>query len=127
LYVYSAELRGLKAAVRFEYDERKNLLNLRKHSVDFETAQIVFEDPFALTRRDELHDEEERYITLGEVAPGVVLFVVHTAFAAKSGEEAIRLISARTATRLEKRSYEEAHKGAKAPNRRHRGEKRRRY
>lgn len=55
--------------MRFEYDERKNQLNLRKHRVDFETAEIVFEDPCALTQRDELHGEEERFITLGEVAP----------------------------------------------------------
>jgi uncharacterized protein len=68
--------------VRFEYNDRKNQQNFSKHGIDFETAQIAFEDPWALSRRDEIHDEEERYITLGEIAPGVVLFVVHTAFAA---------------------------------------------
>lgn len=41
--------------------------------------QFVFDDPFALTLRDELHDEqEEHFITLGQIVPGVVLFVVHT-------------------------------------------------
>lgn len=113
--------------MRFEYDERKNLLNLRKHGVDFETAQIVFDYPLALTLRDESHEEEERYVTLGELAPGVVLFVVHTAFAAEDGEEGIRLISARAATSVEKRSYEEAHKGAEAANRYNRRKKRPRH
>ena len=61
--------------MRFEYDERKNRQNLLKHGVDFRTAEIVFDDPYALTRRDDVHDEEERYITLGEIAAGVVLFV----------------------------------------------------
>jgi uncharacterized DUF497 family protein len=113
--------------MRFEYDERKNRRNLAKHDVDFETAQIVFEDPYALSRRDEVHDEEERYITLGEIAPGVVLFVAHTAFAAMDGEEVIRLISARAATNREKKLYEKAHKRAEAPNRSHRREKGRRH
>ena len=84
--------------MRLEYDERKNRQNLAKHGVDFETAEIVFDDPYALTQRDEIHDQEGRFITLGEIAPGVVLFVVHTAFAARDGEEVIRLISARAAT-----------------------------
>ncbi|MGD0368710.1 MAG: BrnT family toxin [Acidobacteriaceae bacterium] len=56
--------------MRFEYDERKNRHNLLKHGVDFRTAEIVFEDAYALTRRDEIHDEEERFITLGEIAAG---------------------------------------------------------
>jgi uncharacterized DUF497 family protein len=113
--------------VRFEYDERKNRQNLAKHGVDFRTAQIVFEDPYALSRRDEVHDEEERYITLGEIAPGVVLFVAHAAFAAADGEEVIRFISARAATSREKKSYEEANKGAEATNRHHRRKKGRRH
>lgn len=109
--------------MRFESDERKNRQNLAKHGVDFETARIVFEDPYALSRRDEVHDKEERYVTLGEIAPGVVLFVVHTAFAAADGEEVIRLISARAATGREKKAYEETHKRTKAANRRSRQKK----
>jgi uncharacterized DUF497 family protein len=74
----------------------------------------------ALTQLDEVHDEEERFITLGEIARGVVLFVVHTSFAAPDGEEVVRLISARAATSREKRIYEETYKRAEAPNRRNR-------
>ena len=103
--------------MRFEYDERKSRQNLAKHGIDFNTAALVFDDPLTLTQRDEAHDEEERLITLGEVAPGVVLFVVHTSFAAEDGEETIRLISARAATSRERRSYEESHKRATAADR----------
>jgi hypothetical protein len=113
--------------MRFEYVERKNRENLLKHGVDFRTAEIVFDDPYALTRCDDVHDEEERYITLGEIATGVVLFVVHTAYADEDGEEMIRFISARAATSRERKSYEEAHKRAEAPDRRRRREKRRRH
>jgi uncharacterized DUF497 family protein len=82
---------------------------------------------YAVTIRDLAHDEEEdRYITLGEIGPGAVLFVVHTWFA-DQGEEVIRLISARAATSKERRSYEEAHKKPETPNRRHRRKKGRRH
>src|SRR5579872_5665185 len=113
--------------MRFEFDEDKSRRNLVKHGIDFERAALVFEDPWALTQRDEIHDEEERWITLGEIAPGVVLFVVHSAFATEDGEEVIRLISARAATRKEKDSYEEAHKRAEAADRNRRRERRRRH
>ncbi len=110
--------------MKFTYDGKKNRKNLARHDVDFQTAERVFEDAYSLTMRDAVHDEEEeRYVTLGEIAPGVVLFVVHTWYADDDGEEVIRLISARAATSREKRSYEEAHKRSKAPGRRHRGKK----
>ena len=113
--------------MRFESDEWKNKQNLAKHDVDFQTAELVFDDPYAVTIRDHAHDDEEdRYITLGEIGPGAVLFVVHTWFADK-GEEVIRLISARAATSKERRSYEEAHKKPETPSRRHRREKGRRH
>lgn len=112
--------------MKYQYDEKKSQKNLTKHAVDFKTAELVFEDLYALTMRDVVHDEEEeRYITLGELAPGVVLFVVHTWYADENGEEIIRIISARAATNREKRSYEEAHKRAEAPSGRHRSQKRR--
>lgn len=108
--------------MRFEFDRRKSRGNLNKHGVDFETAAIVFDDPLALTQRDEAHSsDEERWITLGEVGPGAVLFVVHTAYADEKGEEVIRLISARPATRRERNAYEEAHARTETPDRDDRG------
>jgi uncharacterized DUF497 family protein len=112
--------------MRFECDERKNKQNFAKHDVDFQTAELVFDDPYAVTIRDLAHDEEDRYITLGEIGPGAVLLVVHTWFA-DEGEEVIRLISVRAATSKERKSYEEAYKKPETPNRRHRGEKGRRH
>src|SRR5579864_9521033 len=104
--------------MRFEWDETKNQRNLLKHRVRFETATRVFDDPYALTLRDESCEEEERWITLGSVSSGAVLFVVHTCFE-RDEVEAARIISARAATPRERRSYEEAKQGAKTRYRRH--------
>ncbi len=89
----------------FEWDERKSLANLAKHGIDFHTASLAFADPFALTMRDELHnDEESRFIMLAAIDAGTILFVVFTVRA----EDVIRIISARAATRREREIYEEA-------------------
>jgi uncharacterized protein len=94
--------------MRFEWDEAKNRLNLQRHKVRFETAVLAFDDPYAVTISDRLHDEqEERFITLGKVGSEVILFVVHLSFE-EDGEEVIRLISARRATAHEKKIYETA-------------------
>jgi uncharacterized protein len=97
--------------VRFEWDERKNRLNWKRHKIRFETALLVFDDPHAVTIRDRLHDEqEERFITLGRVGNQVVLFVVHTGFE-EAGEEVLRIIFARKATAYEKKIYEASYSG----------------
>ncbi len=49
--------------MRFEWDERKNHQNLRKHDFRFETAVLVFDDPYAITQRDCAFVDEERWIT----------------------------------------------------------------
>jgi hypothetical protein len=110
--------------MRFEWDEAKNERNLLKHDVRFETATLAFDDPYALTQRDESTVEEERWITLGSVGLDAVLFVVHTV--RERGEtEVIRIISARNAT--PPRRYEEAHQGPKKRHRRYPGHERRRH
>ena len=108
----------------FEWSAEKNRENLAKHGIDFSTAELVFADPFALTQRDVLHDDEERYITLGAIGVGAIVFVVHISF---NGEDVIRLISARSATGREKQAYEEAHKRTETSNRKRRGKKRREH
>jgi uncharacterized DUF497 family protein len=112
--------------MRFEWDEKKNRQNLRKHDIRFETAVLVFDDPYAITRRDQAFDDEERWITVGAIGPGSILFVVHT-FYEKQDEEVIRIISARAAEFHERKAYEEAHKGAKERHPSHRLKKRRRH
>ena len=112
--------------MRFEWDEHKNRQNLRKHDVRFETAILVFDDPYAITQRDFTLENEERWITVGAIGPGSLLPVVHT-FYEKQEEEVIRIISARAAESHERRAYEEAHKGAEERHPRHRRQKRRGY
>jgi uncharacterized protein (DUF4415 family) len=51
--------------MRFEWDEQKNRLNLRKHDVRFATAVLVFDDPYAITQRDVTFEDEKRWITVG--------------------------------------------------------------
>jgi len=47
--------------MRFTWDENKNRQNLRKHDVRFETAVLVFDDPYSLTQRDDAFTDEERW------------------------------------------------------------------
>jgi uncharacterized protein len=112
--------------MRFEWDDQKNRQNLLKHEVRFETASLVFDDPYALTQRDESTEDEERWITLGMVTPGTILFVVHTSLE-QDEEESTRIISARAATPRERKIYEEAKQGTKTGHRRNRRYERRRH
>ncbi|MGA7852199.1 MAG: BrnT family toxin [Candidatus Acidiferrales bacterium] len=105
--------------MRFEWDETKSISNLRKHDVRFETAVLVFDDPYALTQRDSASEQEERWITIGSVGSGTVLLVVHT-IRQTDGEETICIISARAAGSHERKAYEEAHEGTKTRHRRNR-------
>ncbi len=110
--------------MRFEWDEHKNRHNRRKHDVGFETAALVFDDPYALTQRDFSVENEERWITVGAIGPGSILLVVHT-FYEKQGEEVLRIISARATESHERKAYEEAHKGTEARHPSHRRKRRR--
>jgi len=91
--------------VRFEWDEAKNRANRRKHGVSFELAQRVFDDPNALMLQDRIERGEERWHAIGEVLGAIVLVVAHTVRPLASGEN-IRIISARKATREERKRYE---------------------
>ncbi len=109
--------------MRFEWDEYKNRQNLRKHDVRFETAVLVFDDPYALTQHDFTFEDEERWITVGAIGPGSILLVVHT-FYEEHDEGVIRIISARAAESHERKAYEEANKRAESRHPRNRGKKR---
>jgi uncharacterized DUF497 family protein len=89
-------------SLRFEWDEDKTASNLEKHGVSFEEASTVFADQLSLTISDVLHSfDEPRFITIGESSEQEIVVVVHT-----EREDAIRIISAREATRRERRDYE---------------------
>ncbi len=85
----------------YQWNRDKAATNLRKHGVDFADAVSVFSDDLAITIPDERFDEE-RFVTIGLDAFGRVLVIVYTL----RGDE-IRVISARKATRQERRQYEE--------------------
>lgn len=90
----------------FSWDKRKNELNRRKHGVSFETAVLVFDDPLQLSTLERIVEGEARWQTIGMVHGIQLLLVAHTA-EIHSGEEVIRIISARAATRRERRIYAE--------------------
>lgn len=92
--------------VRFEWDETKARSNARKHGVRFEDAMLVFADPYALVEQDRLEDGELRWQTLG-LAGGIVLLLVAHTVRNERGDEIIRMISARKATRKERHRYDE--------------------
>jgi uncharacterized protein len=85
----------------YQWDKNKAAINLHKHGIDFADAVSVFSDDLSITVSDDRFDEE-RFNTIGLDAFGRVLVVVFT----WRGKE-IRLISARPATRQERRQYEE--------------------
>jgi len=89
--------------LRFEWDPEKAESNLVKHQVSFSEAATVFGDPLSMTFCDPDHSvNEERYITIGLSRSGQLLIVAHT----DRGDN-IRIISARRATRRERRFYGE--------------------
>ncbi len=92
----------------FEWDAAKALANAAKHGVTFERAATVFSDRLALTVFDAAHSEaEERWFTLGHDASGALLAVAHTYQTTGPNRARIRLISAREATKRERRFYED--------------------
>ena len=97
------------ASLRFEWDEAKNLSNQRKHGVSFEEACATFLDPLYVSVQDRIEEGELRWLTLG-LADGLVLLAVAHTVGEEHGQgtsvEVIRIISARQATRKERRRYE---------------------
>ncbi len=89
--------------IGFSWDEDKARQNLRKHGVSFEEASSGFADENARVKHDPEHSmEEDRFLLLGFSARGRVLVVCH---AYRLNDEVIRIISARRATRNERRQY----------------------
>lgn len=89
--------------MEFEGDESKAAANLKKHGISFEEAKTVFDNPLALIFDDEAHSvEEQREIIIGHSRKNRLLLVCFT-----ERPNAIRVISARLATRKELEDYEE--------------------
>jgi uncharacterized protein len=91
--------------LRFEWDERKNKSNRRKHGVSFEEAQTAFADERGLLIDDPEHsDDEDRFVLLGMSSALRVLVVCHCY---RAEGDVIRIISARRAERHEQADYSE--------------------
>lgn len=85
----------------FEWDDNKNAINRQKHGISFEEAVTIFDGPI-LTQRDERHHSEVRALSFGRLGGVVVVCVVHTRRGAKT-----RLISARKASKAERKLFDE--------------------
>ena len=89
--------------MRFEWNALKAARNLRKHGVSFDEASSVFFDPLSATGDDPDHSlEERRFVTFGMSSSGRLLVVTQM-----EQHDAIRIITARLATRTERKLYEE--------------------
>jgi uncharacterized protein len=94
------------AGMRWTWDRRKDAANGRKHGIFFDLAVLVFDDPLQASRPDPTQ-HEERYQTIGMVED-VCLLVAHTYRRdEETGDEHGRIISARKASKQERKRYEE--------------------
>jgi uncharacterized protein len=93
--------------IRFEWGEAKNRSNKKKHGIDFETAQLIFDDPHCISFVERVSDGEERWHAIGSIENIIVIVVVHT-YREEVSDEVIRIISARRATRHERKLYAQA-------------------
>lgn len=87
--------------MKIESDQKKSDSNLRKHGITFEEGASVLLDPLALVREDNDSEGEQRLVALGMSSLGRLLLVVYT-----MRDDAIRLISARRATKTERKHYD---------------------
>jgi hypothetical protein len=89
--------------IKFDWDETKNITNIKKHHISFDEAQSAFYDPYARIIDDPEHsDTEDRFILLGLSKNLNLLIVCHCY---RSSDEVIRIISARKATKNESLNY----------------------
>jgi hypothetical protein len=93
--------------MRIEWDRAKSDINRTKHGIDFETAQLVFDDPCCVTFVERVTDGEERWHAIGSIENIVILVVVHT-YREEVSDEVIRIVSARPATQRERKLYAQA-------------------
>jgi uncharacterized protein len=89
--------------MEFEWDGSKAIANFKKHSVSFEEAKTVFNNPLAIIFDDEVHSiDEQREIIIGHSQQNRLLLIAFT-----ERSDSIRIISARLATRQERDDYEQ--------------------
>jgi uncharacterized protein len=103
MLVADSRQRLYNSAVKFIWNPEKAAFNERKHGVSFREASTALRDTLAVTGPDPDHSRgEDRFVTFGLSSDGTLLVVSHT----EEGD-LVRIISARPATRRERRIYEE--------------------
>lgn len=95
--------------MRFEWDPKKELINIKKHGIDFTIASKVFDDPNFALIKDRIDDEtgEQRWRAIGAASideEAALLVVVHV-YRGQNEQEIIRIVSARAASKRERRLY----------------------
>lgn len=94
--------------IHFTWDDKKEKLNRRKHDISFNEAKEIFIDPLNISDLDKrFSDTEERWVSIGRTKKDKLLIVAHLWILYESGEEIIRIISARKVTTKEKELYED--------------------
>jgi uncharacterized DUF497 family protein len=89
--------------LRFEWDAAKDRANRQKHGISFDEARTAFLDEHGRIMHDPDHsNDEDRFVLLGFSSALRLLVVCHCY---RSGEDVIRIISARKATRKERATY----------------------
>ena len=92
----------------FEWDPVKAKANINKHKISFERASEIFLDPYALSIFNKEHSvDEDRYITIGKTKSDNLIVVIHTFQEINKNRIIIRIISARKATKNEKKQYQD--------------------
>ena len=91
--------------MRYDWDKAKSKANYAKHGIEFRTAALIFDAFHVLSEIDRVVDGEVRWASLGLV-PGtsLLLYVAHT----WTDDDVIRIISARKATTIERRKFEDS-------------------
>jgi uncharacterized DUF497 family protein len=90
--------------MRFEWDPVKDVGNQEKHRITFMEAATAFDDELQVTIPDPDHSAgERRYLTIGATSRGRLIVVSHT----ENDDDRVRIISARSTTARERRTYEE--------------------
>ncbi len=94
--------------MEFEWDENKNRSNIIKHGIDFQEAKRVFEDPDLLTYEDNRFNYGEiRDISLGQLELTTQSKIIVVVVVSTDRNGIVRLISARKASKQERREYEQ--------------------
>ncbi len=88
--------------MNYQWDPKKAVSNLRKHRIEFADAVGIFEDDWALTIKEQDIEGEQRFVSIGLDFLGRLIVVVYT-----YRNDDIRIISARRATKRERKSYEQ--------------------